>query len=137
MVKYKDVRVIALEELADQKWHTIQELQEKCESLGIDFEGNKSSLYNVLHQLKKKNILESSGTGDYKLLTDNTTQPSPDSSGDKTAELKTSIKTIESYINKYKKFDWINCSEQELHQARNNVAALLTLSGKIDNEFKR
>lgn len=137
MVKYKDVRAIVLEELADQEWHTTKNLHDKCESLGLNFNGNKGPLYNVLHQLKKKRILESSGTGDYRLLTDNTTLNSSPNTKEKKAELQPSIKIIESYITKYKKFDWINCSNQELLAARNNVSILLALSRKISNEFER
>ena len=37
----------------------------------------------------------------------------------------------------YKNFDWINCSEEELNEARSNVTRLLDLAQTIEKEFKR
>ena len=52
-------------------------------------------------------------------------------------QLIKSIENIEIYLEKYKKFDWINCSDMELKEARENVARLLELEEKIKNEFRR
>ena len=45
------------------------------------------------------------------------------------------IKKIETLILKYRKFDWINCSEKELQEARYTVNRLVKLSEKIQDEF--
>lgn len=37
----------------------------------------------------------------------------------------------------YKKFDWINCSDEELQDARSNVTRLLDLAKKVEKEFKK
>ena len=37
----------------------------------------------------------------------------------------------------YKNFDWINCSEEELNEARSNVTRLLDLAETIEKEFKK
>lgn len=52
-------------------------------------------------------------------------------------QLEVSIGNIEMYVDKYKKFDWINCSDEELQDARSNVTRLLDLAKKVEKEFKK
>ena len=47
------------------------------------------------------------------------------------------IESIEIYLVKYRNFDWINCSDEELQDARSNVTTLLDLARKIEKEFRR
>ena len=52
-------------------------------------------------------------------------------------QLEVSIGNIEMYVDKYKKFDWINCSDEELQDARSNVTRLLDLAKKQKRNSKR
>lgn len=57
MGKYKDVREVIVNTLSDEKWHGVDEIQSKCEGEGINLEGDRGPIYNVVHQLKKKERL--------------------------------------------------------------------------------
>ena len=54
MGKYKEVREVIVNSLSDKQWHGVDEIQSKCEEEGINLEGNRGPIYNVVHQLKKK-----------------------------------------------------------------------------------
>lgn len=134
MAKYKEVRKIILSILQDGQWHVLDELQRKCEQEGISFEDGRGPLYNVTHQLKVKGIIEADGIGGYKIYN----QKEQICEGKSvTSDLTTSLKNIDLYIMKYKKFDWINCSDEELQDARNKVGKMLELAQKINSEFRR
>ena len=140
MGKYKEKRGIVFEVLSDREWHTIDEIQKKCEEKGIFLNGERSAIYNVMHQLKKKGMLETSGTGKYKMSdeniqNDNKKEADQENCHKQEDKLGKSIKSIEIYLIKYKKFDWITCSEKELQEARANANKLIKLSEKIQNEF--
>ena len=57
MGKYKEVREVIVNSLSDKQWHGVDEIQSKCEEEGINLEGNRGPIYNVVHQLKKKLFL--------------------------------------------------------------------------------
>ncbi len=140
MGKYKEIREIVFDVLSDREWHTVDEIQKKCEEGGIYLNGEKSVIYNVIHQLKKKRIVETSGTGKYKMSDENIQNDNKKESDYENCckqedKLGKSIKSIEIYLAKYKKFDWITCSEKELQEARANANKLIKLSEKIQNEF--
>lgn len=40
-------------------------------------------------------------------------------------------------LTKYENFDWINCNDIELQNARKEVNCLLKLSEEIQNKFKK
>lgn len=42
-----------------------------------------------------------------------------------------------SKIRLQNEFDWINCSDEELQDARSNVTRLLDLAKKVEKEFKK
>ena len=91
--------------------------------MGIGFEGGRGPIYNAVHQLKKKGKIEANGNGAYRICEKNvndkeeneTTQEKFYKYDDELAE---SIKNIEKHLEKYKKFNWINCREDELQEAR-------------------
>ena len=62
MGKYGEVRKVIMEVLCDQEWHTIDDLQNKCEVRGITLE-DRSPIYNVTHQLKKRGKIDTNGMG--------------------------------------------------------------------------
>lgn len=140
MGKYREVRNIIMEVLSDREWHKIDELQKKCEVMGIGFEGGRGPIYNAVHQLKKKGKIEANGNGAYRICEKNvndkeeneTTQEGFYKYDDELAE---SIKNIEKHLEKYKNFNWINCREDELQEARFYANKLIKLSEKIRNEI--
>lgn len=140
MGKYKKVREVIVNALADKQWHGVDEIQSKCEEEGINLQGDKGPIYNVVHQLKKKGKIEADGMGEYKICnqdTENVQNEEGKSSNSQKSQLIDNIKSIEIYLAKYKDFDWINCSDIELQDARRNVARLLGLAQKIEKEFRK
>lgn len=141
MGKYKDIREVLADLMADQEWHTIEEIEKKCEEKGITLGGKRNSIYGVIHQLKKKGEVETSGTGQYKICidkmsgTDNKVAELEVEYNNEEEELEKSIKKIEAYLERYRKFNWINCSEEELQKARTRMKKLIKLYEKIKNEF--
>lgn len=140
MGKYKEVRKIVMTILCDQKWHTIEELQNKCEAEGLSFEGGRGPIYNVAYQLKKKGEIEANGRGEYRICEQNaennkSIEVIQKYSDDNTKKLDKFINSIEVYLERYKKFNWISCTDEELQNARNNVVKLIKLAQKINNEF--
>ncbi len=94
----------------------------------------------VVHQLKKKGKIEANGMGEYRVWNQDTERIEKGESklsNNQKNQLIKSIESIEIYLAMYKKFDWINCSDEELQEARSNVARLLDLAQKVEKEFKR
>ena len=141
MGKYGEIRKVIMNVLSDQQWHKLDELQIECEEAGITFEGGRGPVYNVTHQLKKKGKIEGNGMGEYKMHVQSKecceNEDVAGTSKNQETQLIESIKTIETYVMIYKNFDWINCSEAELNEARSNVTRLLDLAQTIEKEFKR
>ena len=139
MVKYKNIREVVIRVLSDQKWHTIDEIENMCEAEGMKFDKVRGPIYNVLHQLKKSGVIESDGTGAYRKYGENIVFKAK--KGDKARtvkfdeELNNCIKRIETQLIKLKKFDWINCTETELQEARFSANNLIKLSEKIQSEL--
>ena len=140
MGKYKEVREVIVNTLSDKQWQGVDEIRSKCEEEGINLARDKGPIYNVVHQLKKKGKIEANGMGEYKVCNQDTETIENEerkSSNNQKNQLINSIEGIEIYLAKYKDFDWINCSDIELQDARFNVAKLLDLAQKIEKEFKR
>lgn len=128
MGKYKEVREVIVNSLSDKQWHGVDEIQSKCEEEGINLEGNRGPIYNVVHQLKKKGKIEANGIGEYRICKQSVEPVKKgrmEFSNKQKNQLEVSIGNIEMYVDKYKKFDWINCSDEELQDARSNVTRLL------------
>lgn len=93
----------------------------------INLEGNRGPIYNVVHQLKKKGKIEANGIGEYRICKQSVEPVKKgrmEFSNKQKNQLEVSIGNIEMYVDKYKKFDWINCSDEELQDARSNVTRL-------------
>lgn len=140
MGKYKEVREVIVNALSDKQWHGVDEIQSKCEGEGINLEGGRGPIYNIVYQLKKKGKIEANGMGEYRIFnqdTEHIEKGEGESTNNQKNQLIANIESIEIYLAKYKKFDWINCSDEELQDARSNVAKLLDLAQKIEKEFRR
>ena len=126
--------------LSDKQWHGVDEIQSKCEEEGINLKGDRGPIYNVVHQLKKKGKIEANGMGEYRICKQSIEQVKEgklETSNKQENQLEVSIENIEIYMNKYKNFDWVNCSDEELRDARSNVTKMLDLAKKVEREFKR
>lgn len=140
MGKYKEVREVIVNVLSDEQWHGVEEIQSTCEEEGIKLEGDRGPVYNVVHQLKKKGKIEANGMGEYRICNQSVGTVKVgvvEHSNKQKNQLEVSIDNIEMYVDKYKKFNWINCSDEELQDARSNVTRLLDLAKKVEKEFKR
>ena len=114
MGKYKDVRDVLINALSDKQWHGVDEIQSKCEEEGINLKGDRGPIYNVVHQLKKKGKIEANGMGEYRICKQSIEQVKEgklETSNKQENQLEVSIENIEIYMNKYKNFDWVNCSD--------------------------
>lgn len=131
MIKYKEVREVVNSILDDQQWHTIDELQSKCEENGMSFEKGRGPIYNVTHQLKKQGKIETDGGGKYRAYRKNELVQR-----NSKEYIDSLVKEIEVYLAKYKRFDWVRCSDEELQEARNNAMQLIGLARKIENTFE-
>lgn len=125
MTSYKELRPILENILSDNNWHNIEEFLQVCSSTGLHLD-DRSAIYNIMHQLKKKGVIRADGNGNYQNIKFYDSQI-------KNSELLSSIKNIESEILKYKNFNWINCSDSELQQARITLKLLIHLSKKIQD----
>lgn len=139
MKKYRELRDILMEVMSDKEWHTSDELQKKCEAHGMTFDGGRGPIYNIMHQFKKVGIVETDGTGRYRLSSNDAWTKDEKTNQKSTCELNRelaeSISKIEIQLSKYKKFNWINCSEKELQDARCIANQLITLAEKIKKEL--
>lgn len=141
MRKYRKIGEVVMDVLSDQQWHKLDELQTKCEEAGITFEGGRGPVYNVAYRLKEKGKIEGNGMGEYKMHVQSMEccekEDVVGTSKNQETQLIESIKMIETHLMIYKNFDWINCSEYELNEARSNVTRLLDLARTIEKEFKK
>lgn len=141
MRKYEGIRETLLEVLNDQQWHAIAEIEKKCEENEIYLEGRRSPIYGALHRLKKRGVVDSDGTGRYRINREKTgtvdakknNQKKDGSEEDNNME--ENIKKIEKCMENYKRFDWIHCSDEELREVRGIINRLLDLSERIQKEF--
>lgn len=112
----------------------------KTKEYTIELTNNRGPIYNVVHQLKKKGKIEANGIGEYRICKQSVEPVKKgrmEFSNKQKNQLEVSIGNIEMYVDKYKKFDWINCSDEELQDARSNVTRLLDLAKKVEKEFKK
>lgn len=137
MGKYREVREVTMNVLSDRQWHGIDEIQSKCEREGIGLEGDRGPIYNVVHQLKKKEKIEANGMGKYRMSIQNMECVEIVGDGSLKNQFAENIEKIEKYLNEYKKFDWVHCANEELQCARSNVLRLLELAQKIEKEFRK
>lgn len=142
MANYRETKETLLEILKDDKGYTLNELQKKCEDYGLNFEGEKgkSPLYTSLYQLKKKGEIESDSRGVYRRGEKGQSDTmGEDKTKKKTSEknekLQEAIESIETQMRDYINFDWLNCSDEELQEARCAVQLIKKLSRKIQNNF--
>lgn len=134
MAKYRDVRSYIMEALSDGKWHTTDELQKICENHGVVFLNGKGPIYNILYQQKKAGRVEADGTGAYRILKETQNENMREEENE---DVNRAFTEIEKIIIKYKKFDWVNCTDDELKEARYYSSRLLILASTIQNEFGR
>ena len=128
--------------LSDSAWHTTDEILKECEKAEINLNGKRDPIYNIMHSFKKNSKIETSGTGKYRL------KPNQNTSCEESIQTKhdpfynfdnkiIDFQNIKMLLTKYENFDWINCNDIELQNARKEVNCLLKLSEEIQNKFKK
>lgn len=143
MGTYSEVRGIVIDVLSDQEWHTTEELQRKCEESGIMLNGERHSIYNAVHRLKKRGKIEGNGAGRYRMVIENTEVEDEIGcdtekviEGNNIEQAILNIEKLLKFLTIYKNFDWINCSDEECRNARKDARRLLALADKINTGFE-
>ena len=135
-------REAILHVLSDEKYHTLDEIQEKCEEQGLNLDGNRGPIYNMIYKMKQHGIVESPRKGIYCACVD--VQPLLNSyvldvqekrKAIIDQELQSALGVIESYMEKYTGAWWTKCTEEELEKGRASAEILLELKDKIEKAF--
>ena len=132
MQKYKGLRNIILEILDDHNCWTTEQLVSECEKRGMIFENGKNSIYNITYQLKKNGDIERVSQGVFRRKK---MEEIKEEQSEETSKMQEAVWTIEKELEKYKDFDWINCSDDVLKQARMDVKELLKIAEKIQKSL--
>lgn len=128
---FRKIKHVLEECMSDQQWHTSPEIEKRCEEEGIHLNGDRSSIYSIFFQMKKRGNIITDGRGMYKLTgplsenNKNNEQKQGVLSSDE--ELITAVGIIEKYLIKYKNFSLMDCSDAELQKAKSNVKMLNNL----------
>lgn len=123
----------------DSRQVVVMEKRKKTAGIGLVFVA-VGAIGLVLCLAKKKGKIEANGIGEYRICKQSVEPVKKgrmEFSNKQKNQLEVSIGNIEMYVDKYKKFDWINCSDEELQDARSNVTRLLDLAKKVEKEFKK
>lgn len=134
MQEYNTLKNMILDILSDDECHTTDQLIEECQRRGMNFEGKRTPVYNATFQLKKKGLIVKEEKGLFKQRTPKNLN---DSLSEKDNGMEDAILIIEKRIDRYKKFDWIQCSDEVLMQARAEVKQLLKLAENISKNLSR
>lgn len=116
-----------LEIFEDGKLYSIKDLEKILEDdyeIDLSGENGKKPLYTSLHRLKKQGKIRRTKNC-YRIclpLTDR--------------EFEEAIEIVEAKIKMYKNFEWYNCSDEELAQARYVVKKITDLSKHVQNLMK-
>lgn len=68
MANYTKIRLILENILSDNNWHNTEEFLQICASHGLHLD-DRSSIYNIMHNLKKKGIIQADGHGNHRNIT--------------------------------------------------------------------
>lgn len=120
MSKSSLIKEIILDTLKDGEIHTTKEIRDICSKQGIIDDPKASIIRAVLPSLKKEypNFITLS-RGKYKMLTG-----SSSSNVENSYKLSESIAYIEKKAEELKAFNWITCTDDELHVARQQVSII-------------
>lgn len=135
-------REAVLNVLADGKHHTLNEIQEICEEQGLNLNGNRGPIYNMIYKMKQHGIVESPRKGVYRacvdvqqLLNSYVVDVQEKRRAIIDPELKSALSVIEGYMDKYTGAWWTKCTEEELEKGRASAEVLLELKDKIEKAF--
>ena len=128
MGTYNMISDIIYEKIEFEKPYTADNLLKICQDNSITLK--KSALYNIVHLMKKNHRLTLDSDGKYLK-----SSPKTYSIAQKNEEINRSIDLLNDFIKSHNKFDWINCSQEELLSTRSIIKDLKLLATYIDNSF--
>lgn len=128
MSQLSDVRELITELLNDEKTHTAQEIINLAIEKSIIDQENVTAVRNAVYRMNKEKEIVTVEKGVYKKRN----IPSDFVSAEKFEE---SIDNIEKKMNELLKFDWVNCSNEELDIAREQANVLKKFAIKLSNTF--
>ncbi len=127
MSRSSEIRNIIIQLLKDGETHTSKEIRAICLEQGVIDPDHSSIVRTVVSKLKRDNpnfIVV--GHGKYQLTT-----PATHSEAEDDAEFYKSLKYIERKVSSLKEFNWLTCTEQQLHLARKHLISLKKLANSI------
>lgn len=132
MSKNSEIKNLIIELLDDKKVHTTEEIRIEVYKRNIvnPEEKNDAAIRNALYLLKKEKIIVNSGKkGEYRL------QNNFVKNVDEKEKYKHAVNLLLKRVEELEKFDWLNCTNDELEEARRDAMLLRRISLKISNMF--
>ena len=118
MSKCKQIKGIIEDVFRDGEIHTVEEVKILAMKKKIIIDKDDAAIKNAFYQTKRDNInFINVGVGKYQMKQKNEEERNLDME-----KLDKSIECILNEIEGLKHFDWVNCSNEELLQAREKVA---------------
>ena len=117
--------------------YTTAQLAEECRKRGIELEENEvGPVYAAVSRLSRTGKVGKNGKlYSKKMTTDSDNASAKENCGDDT-EFTRGIKAIEAEIEKYKNFDLLNASDEQISIARKNVKKLKSILNKIQKSVE-
>lgn len=128
MTMNKKVQNLICKLLSDKNIHTIKEIREAAYKQGILQPGKKDNtiIRNALYLLKKKGaIVNGVNRGEYKLA------ENFDEVADEKKKYKCAANLLMQRTTELKNFDWFDCTDDELEEAREDVKFLRNVATTI------
>lgn len=127
MSKCKRVKMLIEELFSDGKVHSIEEITLLAIEKKIVLNKKDSAVKNALYQMKQVNTnLVSVDKGTYRMLS------SEDGNVIKQDNaFENALEIVLAEVCKLRNFDWINCTDDELVQAREKIAKLKNVFGDV------
>jgi len=123
MSKCKKIKEIIVELFDDGEVHTIGEVIEQAMKQGVITDSRDSSVKNALYQMKKTNAsFINVDTGKYQMEKIN-----EEGDQEKAEGFDSNLDCVLREVTLLKKFDWVNCSDEELAEARAKIVKLKRL----------
>lgn len=120
--KCKEIKIIIKELMSDGELHTVDEIYQLAIQKKVIKDKKDAAVKNALYQLKKEDSnFTSEGQGRYRMKKEKETESYSE------ITLDDSINKIVNVVEKFKKFDWVNCTDDELSDMREEIRKVRNL----------